>query len=298
MGPKVTGSFVVSSTRGTTIAVYDDGTGSYDLVSGGSALTVDGNQTTEWRSQAFTPTSAFYALTVKFDADLALPKSIGTIRLYGNLDSEIYQIQKIAVYGIKAGSTAYAKLLSSDEYEFSPSSGNVVDIKIRSGEYKSIQLRFYDAGLSQSPGYAFLSEIEFYPASLSYNKAVTGTTHEDVYVINSSVDGNPSTYYESVKPFPAEIIIDLASPYNVKYLSLYLPPKWENRTQEIEILGSLDGINYTVLKTKAAYEFATCASNVVEIILSTPVSAQFVKFVFSSNSSGYGAQISEISIFE
>lgn len=298
MGPKVTGEFVANSTRGTAIAVYDDGTGSYDLIQGGSGFTIDGDKTNEWRSQNFTELSSFYALTIQFSPDLSATKAIGTIRLFGNLNSEIYQIQKIAVYGIKAGRTAYSKLLSSDEYEFSPSSGNVVDIKIRSGEYKSIQLRFYDAGQSQSPNYAFLSEIEFYPASLSYNKAVTGTIHEDVYVINACVDGNPNTYYESAKPFPAEIIIDLAAPYNVKYFSLYLPPKWENRTQEIEILGSLDGINFTVIQPKTAYDFLTSASNVVEIVLATPESAQFIKFVIYSNTSGYGAQISEISIFE
>jgi hypothetical protein len=86
--------------------------------------------------------------------------------------------------------------------------------------------------------------------------------------------------------------------YDVKYISLYLPPKWEDRTQEIEVLISTDGSNFTTIVARTEYDFLTSESNVIDIILENSVTAQYVKFVIYSNSTGYGAQISEISIFE
>jgi hypothetical protein len=227
-------------------------------------------------------------------------KKIGTIRLFGDLLSEIYRVQTISVYGIKSTSVnnVYTKVLASKAYEFSPASGNVVDIKISANSFKAIQFRFYDVDEPACANRAFLSEVEFYPASLSFQQAVTASTHEDVYTANYLVDGNPSTYYESLKGvFPAEIVIDLAAAYDIKYISMYLPPKWENRTQTIQILTSLDGTNYTELVAATPYVFATSASNVVEVILAAARSARYVKLVITANTSGYGAQFSEITIF-
>jgi len=298
MGNKVDADFTAETTRGTEILVYDDGSGYYDVLGNESAYAIDSDEQTMWRSEAFPEDpNLYYALSLDFSGVY----SIGTIRLFGNMASEIYQEQNIAVYGIRSTSTTntYVKLLSTNSYQFSPASGNVVDIKIRSGEFKAIQLRFYSSDLPQVADYAFLSEVEFYPASLSFSKPVYSTTHEDVYQNSYAVDGNPLTYYEAQKGvFPAEITVDLMLAYDVKYISLYLPPKWEDRTQEIEVLISTDGSNFTTIVARTEYDFLTSESNVIDIILENSVTAQYVKFVIYSNSTGYGAQISEISIFE
>lgn len=298
MGNKVSGNFTAETTRGTEILIYDDGTGFYDTLENPSSLAIDDDSSTMWKSQAFPEDdSMFYSLTINFN-DI---HSIGTIRLFGNMDSEIYQEQNIAVYGIRSTSTtdAFVKLLSTNNYQFTPASGNIADIKIRSGEFKAIQLRFYSSNLPQVPDYAFLSEVEFYPASLSFAKPVYATAHEDVYQSSYAVDGNPLTYYEADKDiFPAEITIDLLAAYDVKYISLYLPPKWEDRTQEIEILISTDGTNFTTIVARTSYDFLTADSNVIDIILDTAVNGQYVKIIIYNNSTGYGAQVSEISIFE
>ncbi|MBN2504770.1 MAG: discoidin domain-containing protein [Bacilli bacterium] len=298
MGVKVTGEFTAQTTRGTEIAVWDDGTGSYDAVTNGSDFVIDGDTQTMWESVDLdTDPTKYYALTVDFHAD----KSIGTIRVYGDIDSEFYQVQYISIYGIKSTSTtgSFTKILSTNDYEFSPATGNVVDMKIRSGEFKAIQFRFYYVDEPQTAKHAFLSEVEFYPASLSFGKSVEGTEHEDVYQKLYVTDGNPLTYYESIRDtWPAYLTIDLLNPYDVKYISFYLPSQWEDRTQEIEILISNDNINFTTIVVKTAYTFRTSESNVVEVILDNAVNARFVKFIFSSNSSGYGGQVSEINIFE
>jgi len=296
MGQKVTGIVAAASTRGTASDAYDDGTGSYDLLVGGAASIFDNDPMTLWESVDFAGDGTYYALSITFDE----AKAIGTIRLYGNLLSEIFQVQTISVYGIKSTSTnnVYTKISPSKAYEFSPASGNVVDLKITANNFKAIQLRFYAVAEPACADHAFLSEVEFYPASLSFQKAVTASTNEDVYTANYLVDGNPNTYYESQKDtFPAQIVIDLAAVYDIRYISMYLPPKWENRTQTIEILTSTDGVVYTVLVAATAYLFATNQSNVIEIILDPVTSARYVKFVITANTSGYGAQFSEINIF-
>lgn len=295
MGPLVTGAFAATSTKGTASDVYDDGTGPTDLLQGGSAFAIDGDTATLWESVAFAGDGSYHALSIVFDEN----KKIGTIRLYGDLLSEIFRVQTISVYGIKSTSTnnVYTKVLASKAYEFSPASGNVVDIKIVANTFKAIQFRFYDVDEPACADKAFLAEVEFYPASLSFQQAVTATEHADVYTANYVVDGNPNTYYESVKEWPVTVDIDLGAAYDVRYVSMYLPPKWENRTQTIEILSSLDGSTWTVLAAAQAYAFSPSLSNVVEIVLATPVSARYVRFVVTSNSSGYGAQFSEITIF-
>lgn len=296
MGKKITGDFTAASTRGTEILIYDDGTGSYDLLQNGSLNAIDNNPETLWESKPFEDSSKYYAFSIVFDE----VKSIGTIRLFGDMLSDFYQVQNIAVYGIKSTSetNVYTKVLSTYAYEFSPAKGNVVDITIRSNDFKAIQFRFYYVDQPQCANNAFLSEVEFYPSSLSFGLTPSGTEHEDVYEIKYAVDGNPDTYYESKKNvYPAEIVIDLLSQNDIKYVSMYLPSKWEDRTQEIEILTSIDGTNYTVMAVKTAYVFRTSESNVIEVSLSTPVTARFVKFVFYSNSAGYGGQVSEITIF-
>ncbi|MFH0992753.1 MAG: discoidin domain-containing protein [bacterium] len=296
MGQKVTGIVAAASTRGTASDIYDDGSGSHDLLAGGAASVFDGDPLTMWESVDFVGDGTYYALSITFDE----AKAIGTIRLYGDLLSEIFQIQTISVYGIKATSTnnVYTKISPSKAYEFSPASGNVVDLKITANNFKAIQLRFYAVTEPACAEQAFLSEVEFYPASLSFQKAVTASTHEDVYTANYLVDGNPNTYYESKKDiFPAQIVIDLGAVFAIRYISVYLPPKWENRTQTIEILTSIDGVEYSVLAVAADYVFATALSNVIELILDPATNARYVKFVITGNTSGYGAQFSEINIF-
>lgn len=295
MGPLVAGTFQATSSRGTASDVYDDGTGAYDLLAGGSADVIDGDHGTLWETVEFAGDGSYYALSIVFDE----AKKIGTIRLFGDLLSEIYRVQTISVYGIKSTSAnnVYTKVLASKGYEFSPASGNVVDIKIVANTFKAIQFRFYDVDEPACANRAFLTEVEFYPASLSFQQAVTATAHADVYTANYIVDGNPNTYYESQQDWPAEVVIDLGAAYDVRYISMYLPPKWENRTQAIEILTSLDGVNYTVLVARTDYVFRINQSNVVEIVLAASTSARYVKFVIHSNSSGYGAQFSEITIF-
>ncbi len=302
MGQKVSGDFDASATHGLSLLEWDDGTGPFEEGTNVAENVLDGDRTTQWVGKSWTDENGeFAALNVYFNEN----KKIGTIRVYGNPNSDFYLLQNIAVYGIRSTSTTnvFTKLLNSKDYEFSPASGNYADIKLNPGEYKAVQLRFYHREGYAYPDTPFASEVELYPASLTFNQAATGSMHEDVYDISNVTDGNPLTYYESKKgEWPAHIVVNMAGVYDIQYISLYLPPlmQWVERTQTITIYSSADGTNYQEIVPETDYTFSPQIGNVVEIELDNPVSAQYVKFVFTANTSlgGEGAQVSEISIFE
>lgn len=302
MGQKVEGDFLATATHGVSILEWDDGSGAFEDGEYIASNVLDNNTETIWQGKSWSQENGEYAaLSIYFDEI----KKIGTLRVYGKKDSNYYVLQNIAVYGINSTSTnnVFTKVLNSKDYEFSPASGNCAEIKITPGEFKAIQLRFYYKEGLTYPEKAFASKVELYPASLTFGKAVTATEHEDVYVSSNITDGNPLTYYESKKGvFPAQIIIDMADVYDIKYISLYLPPlmQWIERQQTITIYASVNGENYEEIVAETDYTFNPITGNVVEIKLNEAYSARYVKFVFTNNTSpgGEGAQVSEISIFE
>lgn len=302
MGVKVTGNFTITATHGTSTPVWDDGSGDYSKEGYPVANLLNENNGLAWKAKPWTGTEGEYAsINITFDE----AKTIGTIRLYGDAESMFFLTQNIAVYGIRSSSTSgnFLKLTNSDNYNFTPSSGNFVDIKINPVELTAIQIRIYNKKSLASPTEAFLNQIEFYPASLSFGKAVSGTPHEDVYVINNLVDGIPTTYYEAKKgTLPAVITIDFGAAYNIKYINLFLPPlmQWEARTQIIDFLVSTDGVNFTEIIHQMSCRFDPLTGNVVEIILDNPVNCRYLRLNVVSNTSsgGESAQLSEISVYE
>lgn len=302
MGVKVTGNFTISATHGTSTTVWDDGSGDNSLPGYSVSNLLNDNNNLYWKAKPWSEIEGEYAsINITFDQS----KTIGTIRLYGDEDSMFFLTQNIALYGIRSTSTSgnYLKLTNSDNYHFTPSSGNYVDIKINPVELNAIQIRIYNKKSLASPTEAYLHKIEFYPASLSFGKAVTGTAHEDVYVINNVVDGIPTTYYEAKKgTLPATITIDFGDLYNIKYITLFLPPlmQWEARTQVIDFLVSSDGQNFTEIISKMNCRFDPLTGNVVEIVLNNPVNCRYLRLNVVSNTSagGESAQLAEISVYE
>jgi hypothetical protein len=303
VGQEIVGNYTATATRGESILIWDDGSGDFSATGFDPNAVLDEDTTTIWKAANFTTDSLgeFAALNIDLDGT----KTIGAIRLYGDLSSNLFVEQSIAIYGIKASSenNVYTKILNAENYEFSPATGNFVDINLNPGEYKAIQLRFYNRDGVTYPTNPFISEFELYPASLSFGKSVTGTPHEDVYEITNITDGSLLTYYESQKgTWPAEIIIDLESVSTFNVVTLHLPPLmvWGTRTMEVAILGSTDGVTYEEILGTTAYTFDPITGNVVEITLPTSATYQYVKLLYYSTTApgGVAAQISEVKIFE
>jgi hypothetical protein len=253
----------------------------------------------------------YIAVSIIFDA----PNKVGSIRLFGEDESMYFLMQNISVYAatnIKAdtGLPIFSKKLNGENYEFSPSKNNYVDIRIQPGDYIAIQLRFHYYDSEVYAKNAFLRYIEFFPASLTFGKTPYASTYEDVYNPEKLTDGDVTTYFESKKNlWPGWVAIDMGTLYDVRIINLHLPPlsSWPNRIQRIEIKYST--------KTETSYDSATWVNlfdgpidylfdsskgNMVSITLDEAVSMRSIIFIITSNSApgGYGAQFSEISIYE
>jgi hypothetical protein len=146
---------------------------------------------------------------------------------------------------------------------------------------------------------------------------VDSTPYYDVYPSTKLTDGDKggNSYYESdgfgENGEGAYFVIDLLQVTSISQVLLFLNPdlSWEARTQNLTIYGSNLNIGYnpTNKATIEASYFELVANNdalfdpVLGNFVQYEVSAQvrYVKVVIYSNSipAGYGAQISEISIY-
>lgn len=298
-----------SSGNKTTTPV-DDGSGDFTASGSNPSYAVDGNDSTYWKSANFiNEENEFAGLTI----DFAHALTVGVIRVLGNSENKFFFTYTIQIWGkkIKSDGTAndkYTRLSSSKEYEMSPVNGNCIDINITTQKYQGIQLRLYRGTSKNAPTNYEISEIKFYPPSLTYGKAIVESTkHYDVYNVEKLIDGDATgtSYYEA-SSMPAVVVIDLGDLYWVNTFVLSLPPAltWDARNQEIEILGS-DSTNsydqqtqFTTLVDKTTYLFdpATGNRNIVTI---TSTQVRFIKLVISSNDAkgGYNAQLSEFSVY-
>ena len=137
--------------------------------------------------------------------------------------------------------------------------------------------------------------------NVALGKPIQASAHNDVYVSRNLNDGKTETYWES-KGFPAELTVDLEGTYTVSVVALCLNPSaiWEPRTQEIAVLVSTDGENFTEAAPAAAYTFDAETGNRVRIDLE-PAEAAFVRIVITSNTASpahsKGAQVAEICVY-
>lgn len=300
-----------AGTKTTTPA--DDGSGPFLSENSSGDYAVDGNSSTyyrhgDWKGEQ----DEFAALTIEFDT----LTRIGVLRLLGNPENEFYYTYELQVWGrtVKSDGTIndnYKRIVSLKSYEMTPGSGNCIDINITTQEYKGIQLRLYRSSAISAPEHYDISEIEFYPPSLSFAKSIVDSTiHNDVYNVEKLVDGDATgtSYYESSE-LPAYIVIDLGQIYSVTTFVMCLPPSllWDERTQNIEILGSDSTLDYDKNKTEfitlvesSDYLFDPSTGNINVVKLDASVNVRFIKLVITSNdiAGGYNAQMSEFSVYE
>lgn len=260
---------------------------------------IDGERSTEWHFNAWSENvkNEFIALSFEFDS----ARKIGKIRFLGSTASDVLYYYNVSIFS-KTNGGNWRRLAVQQDVTISPLESNYADLIIRSNiDYEGLQIRLFKKDGIVYPDSIAIGEIEFYPPSLTTNKAFKEVAeHEDVYDISNMLDGNTSTYFESKKGlFPATFAVDMGSVEKVKYINLYLPPVllWERRSQTIEILGSLDGVTYETVKASAEYVFDPMSGNAVEIVLDSAVEMRYIKLVYTSNSAGYGAQISELYVY-
>ncbi len=298
-------SALVTHGAGTTKdAAYDDGSGEFvDAASPASNL-FDGERNTLFKAKSWTgEKDEFVALTLEFGEKLPAG-SVSVIRVYLPEDSAYVYDFDVSIFNRKEMGGNFARTQSSVRYAASPATGNYFDVKLSATlESSALQLRLFRVDGMTGQKTLELADIKIFPCSLSTTKPVLdSTTHFDVYGANNLVDGNENTYWEtSAKDCNgATFTVDLGGVYQITDIVMHLPPllTWEARVQNIAILVSTDGGNFTTLVAAKDYTFDPMTGNVNAIKLSSPTEARYVKLVWASNSSSrYGAQLSELYVY-
>ena len=296
----------------TTTPVDDGTSANYSLNGTSPANVTDGDSSTVWTNDAWkNQDNEFAGLTMNFNN----PTKIGKIRIKGLENNPYYLTYLVEVWVLKQKASGemgekYVRSSSSKEFEMSPALGNTIDISFTSAMVLGgVQLRLFRNTSPSAPAAYTISEVEFYPPSLSYGAPIVASTaHNDVYNVEKLVDGEPNgtSYYESAE-LPAQIVIDLKDIYTITTIVLHLPASyaWTARTQNIEFSGSDSNVDYSqqtqfsVIKPAANYLFDPALGNRVTIDLNPGVSLRFFKIVINSNdiAAGYNAQLSEVNLF-
>jgi hypothetical protein len=134
--------------------------------------------------------------------------------------------------------------------------------------------------------------------NLALNKPTTASGWTQNYVPANAVDGNTSTYWESVdNAFPQFFQVDLGSTVSVSRLVMDLPPlsSWGTRTQTITIQGSTDGTNYTTLAGSANYTFNSPSDTVT--VTFPAANLRYLKLTFTANTGWPAGQLSELQVY-
>jgi alpha-L-fucosidase 2 len=136
--------------------------------------------------------------------------------------------------------------------------------------------------------------------NLAAGKPVTVTSQVGGFPGSNSVDGNPSSYWESAsQAFPQSSTVDLGSAMSVSRIVLKLPPAtaWQTRTQSVTILGSTNGSAYTTVVGSAGYTFNPATGNTVTITF--PATMQrYLRLTFTANTGWPAGQASELEVYQ
>ena len=135
---------------------------------------------------------------------------------------------------------------------------------------------------------------------LALNQPVSASTYTQNYAAANAVDGNTSTYWESVNgTWPAIFTVDLGSSMTLGNVVLDLPPSsaWQTRTQTLSVLGSTNDSTWTTLVASATYTWNPSTGNTVSINLPSGTADRYVELSFTANNVQNGAQLSELEVF-
>ena len=135
---------------------------------------------------------------------------------------------------------------------------------------------------------------------LALKRPVSASSYTQNYVPANAVDGNTSTYWESVDgSWPATFTVDLGSTTTIRSLVVDLPPSsaWQTRTQTLSVLGSTNNSTWTTLVASATYTWNPSTGNTVTINLPSGTAERYVELAFTANSVQNGAQMSELQVF-
>ncbi|MEY9848618.1 hypothetical protein ABH940_005722 [Streptacidiphilus sp. BW17] len=135
---------------------------------------------------------------------------------------------------------------------------------------------------------------------LALHQSVVDSGHTQNYVAANAVDGDPTTYWESVdNAFPQWLQVDLGTAVTTRRIVLTLPPStaWGARTQTVTVLGSTDGTNFSTVVTSAGYLFDPATGNTATITYPGGATARYLRLFFTANTGWPAGQASGFSVY-
>jgi hypothetical protein len=249
----------------------------------------DGNQSSYWESSAALPQWGQVDLGSSVNIDqvvLKLPAAWAarteTLSIQGSLDN-----------------ATFTTLVASAGRVFDPASSNSVTLN-----FTAASARYVRVNITANTGWtaAQLSELEVYgvttsSSNLAAGRPTTESGHSDVYPSGNVVDGNQSTYWESVNnAFPQYVQVDLGSAASVNRVVLKIPSTWGTRNETLSVQGSTNNTTFTDIVASASYTFATATANAVTINF-TATTTRYVRIRVTANSVWPAGQLSEVEVY-
>lgn len=145
-----------------------------------------------------------------------------------------------------------------------------------------------------------VTEPVYYGENIALEKDVQQNGQTEVYHKGNVNDGDRYTYWEGkANEYPNILTFDMAEVVEMSGARILLNPRqiWGARTQEVEIQISDDNENFTTIIPKTELAFDPMTDNSVYIPFEEVVQAQYIRFVFYSNSGANAGQAAEIEIF-
>lgn len=139
-----------------------------------------------------------------------------------------------------------------------------------------------------------------YGENLALEAEVREDSHTQVYHCRNVNDGDRFTYWEGkADAYPNTLTFDMGQATALSGARLLLNPRqlWSARTQEVEILAGNDPEKLEAVVPKQTLSFDPLTDNSVYIPFGATIEAQYVQFVFYSNSGAAGGQVAEIELY-
>ncbi|MFC9843349.1 CARDB domain-containing protein [Streptomyces sp. NPDC127595] len=288
-----------AAVRGPNLALGKSATTSGSLGGYPATNVTDGSQQSYWEGPA-----GSFPQWIRVDLGGTVEANQVVLKLPTTWEA---RTETLSVEGSADGST-FTSLSGSAARRFDPAAANTVTLDFTARSVRHVRVQ-----VSANTGWnaAQLSEVEVYGTdsggepeeppvdgtNLSLNKPIEASSTVQSFVATNANDGQVGTYWES-NGQPATLTTKLGANADLSGITVKLNPNaaWATRTQNIQVLGREQSASaFTSVKAAADYTFnpATNANSVT-----IPVSGRYadVQLRFTSNSSGYGAQVAELEV--
>ncbi len=136
--------------------------------------------------------------------------------------------------------------------------------------------------------------------NIALKKPITSNGVNDVYKEIRANDGDAAgaSYWEGVNNYPNTLTVDLEQPAKIHSVRITLCPLpiWGKRVQNISVMISNDGANFTELVPARDYTFDPNAGNEATISFDE-IETRYVQLVITSNTGANGGQVAEFEVY-